>query len=135
MLIRLGVIGILLMSSVVQADTVPVGRYINLAPVATSEQADLLSVIVTVSFNQYINTVGQALEHVLLRSGYRLADLTISDPNLPILLSRPLPDVHKGLGPIRLDGALKTLAGPAWDLIIDPVHRLVSFELLAKYKE
>ena len=34
---------------------------------------------------------------------------------------------------MRLDEALKTLAGPAHTLVIDPVHRLVSFELRQRY--
>jgi Tfp pilus assembly protein FimV len=34
---------------------------------------------------------------------------------------------------MRLDEALKTLAGPARILVIDPVHRLVSFELRQRY--
>lgn len=34
---------------------------------------------------------------------------------------------------MRLDEALKTLAGPAHILVIDPVHRLVSFELRQRY--
>lgn len=135
MLIRLCVIGILLLSSIVHADDmVRVSRYGYVAPVATSAQADLLSVIVTISFNENIKNVGQALDHVLLRSGYRLADLSVSDPYLPILLSRPLPDVHRQLGPIRLNHALRTLAGSSWDLVLDPVHRLVSFELLSRYR-
>jgi type IV pili sensor histidine kinase/response regulator len=133
MLIRFGVIGILLLSFSAQAGELQVSRYGSLSPVATSEQKDLLSIIVTISFNRNINTVGQALDHLLLRSGYQMADLSISDPVLPVLLTQPLPDVHKVLGPIHLDNALKTLAGPAWDLIVDPVHRLISFELLDKY--
>ena len=34
---------------------------------------------------------------------------------------------------MRLDEALKTLAGPTHTLVVDPVHRLVSFELRAPY--
>ncbi len=35
---------------------------------------------------------------------------------------------------MRLDEALKTLAGPAHYLVLDPVHRLVSFELRQEYR-
>lgn len=100
---------------------------------AEAAQTDLLSVVVRVSFSPSISTVGEALEHLLLRSGYGLASLGASDPNLPILLTRPLPQVHRTLGPIRLNEALKTLAGSAWVLTIDPVNRLISFELAPEF--
>jgi len=42
--------------------------------------------------------------------------------------------VHRVLGPVTLRNALNTLAGPVWNLVIDPVNRIVSFELLDEYK-
>ncbi len=110
-----------------------IGRYATLEPVATSQQSDVLSAVITVNFPDQISTVGDAIRHLLHQSGYRLAALEASDPNLPMLLDLPLPLVHRRLGPITLDNALMTLAGPVWDLVVDPVHRLVSFDLLEPY--
>ena len=111
-----------------------ISRYASIIPVATPEQAHPLSVVVTVDFTDQVHTVGEAVRHLLMRSGYRLADAEVSDPALPILLNQPLPLVHRHLGPITIDNALVTLAGDAWDLVIDPVNRLVSFELLEQYR-
>ena len=94
---------------------------------------DLLAVIIEIRFPQSINSVGQALENMLVNSGFRLAELSAADPSLSILLNSPLPNVHRSLGPVSLRTALNTLSGPSWDLIIDPVHRLVSFELKQDY--
>jgi conjugative transfer region protein (TIGR03748 family) len=113
---------------------VRVSRYATIDPVATAEQTHPLSVVVTVEFNDRIHTVGEAIDFLLLRSGYRIADYSHSDPALPILLQLPLPLVHRKLGPIPLDQALRTLAGEAWDLVVDPVNRLISFELLERYR-
>ncbi len=113
---------------------VRVGRYTTVAPIATTSQSDLLSVVINVTFDSPITTVGEALAHLLVRSGYQLADLDASDPYLPILLSRPLPQAHRQLGPIRLDSALTTLAGPAWRMVVDPVNRLISYELINQYR-
>jgi type IV pili sensor histidine kinase/response regulator len=44
------------------------------------------------------------------------------------LLGFPLPEAHRSLGPMSLQHALETLAGPAFRLVEDPLHRLVSFE-------
>ncbi|MGH8612231.1 MAG: FimV/HubP family polar landmark protein [Gammaproteobacteria bacterium] len=68
---------------------------------------------------------------MLARSGYRLANNPASCPSLPALLAWPLPAVHRRLGPMRLD---ETLAGSAHYLVLDPVHRLVSFELREEYQ-
>ena len=117
-----------------RADTlVRTARYTTVAPVATPAQADLLHVIVRIQFPGHVTTVRDAFGHLLSRSGYRLAPDGSADPRRDILLRSPLPAVHRQLGPITLQGALETLAGPAWVLVTDPVHRLVSFELAAPY--
>jgi len=115
-------------------ESVQVGRYTSINPVASSQQTNILSVVVTIPFNKNVETVGDAVSHLLLRSGYQLAALKSSDPMLPILLNSALPEIHRKLGPITIENALRVLAGNAWDLVIDPVHRMVSFELIEKYQ-
>jgi conjugative transfer region protein (TIGR03748 family) len=104
-------------------------RYSAIVPGSSPEQADPLAVPVHGQFPLSVQTVGRAIKQVLARTGYRLADLAASCPSLSALLDLPLPAVHRTLGPMCLDEALKTLAGPAHTLVIDPVRRLVSFEL------
>ena len=110
-----------------------VGRYSSVSTEPTQAQMDLLAVIIEIRFPQSINSVGQALENMLVNSGFRLAELSAADPSLSILLNSPLPNVHRSLGPVSLRTALNILSGASWDLIIDPVHRLVSFELKQDY--
>ncbi|MGH8565756.1 MAG: FimV/HubP family polar landmark protein [Gammaproteobacteria bacterium] len=114
-------------------ETVRVGRYSAIVPGPSPEQADPLAVPVHTELPLSVQTVGRAVEQFLAPTGYRLAHLHVSCPSLSALLDLPLPAVHRTLGPMRLDEALKTLAGPAHTLVIDPVHRLVSFELRARY--
>jgi type IV pili sensor histidine kinase/response regulator len=109
------------------AAEVQVGRYSSLPAMPTVAQADLLATTITVSFPARIQTVGEAVNYLLQRSGYRMADAVA--PETMQLLELPLPAVHRSLGPITLTQALQTLAGPAFLLIHDPVHRLISFEL------
>ena len=110
-------------------DPVRVGRYSAIVPGPSPEQVDPFALPINTEFSYTVQTVGHALKQVLARSGYRLASLDASCPSLPTLLGWPLPAVHRTLGPMRLDEALGTLAGPAHYLVVDPVHRLVSFEL------
>jgi len=120
--------------SVNASEPVQVGRYTSINPVASNQQANILSVVVTIPFNKNVETVGDAINHLLLRSGYQLAALKSSDPMLPVLLNSSLPEIHRKLGPITIENALHVLAGSAWDLVIDPVHRMISFELIEKYQ-
>ncbi|HHQ4823001.1 TPA: PilL N-terminal domain-containing protein [Pseudomonas aeruginosa] len=108
------------------AEFVPVTRYgrytlVELAP--TAAQHDLLLQVVEVEIPGTLGaTVGDALRHLVLRSGYRLCDEQSAD-----LLALPLPAAHYRLGPVLLRDALLTLAGPAWDLQVDDGERKVCF--------
>lgn len=100
------------------------GRYtlVELAP--TAAQQDLLLQVVDVAVPYTLHaSVGDALRHVLQRSGYRLCDAHHADA----LLTLPLPAAHYRLGPVVLRDALLTLAGPAWDLQVDHGTRRVCF--------
>lgn len=118
-------------SATVRADasfdpaSVQVARYSVMPATATPAQADLLAVVVNIKFPQQIATVGEALDFLLRRSGYRLAET--DSPAMTILQRLPLPAVHRHIGPLTLKNALLTLAGPAYRLAIDPLHRTLNF--------
>lgn len=114
-------------------ETVQVARYSTIAPVASAAQVDPLDAVVTIVFPEQLTTVEEALHYVLRRSGYQLASAEAADPAVSVLANQPLPEVHRRLGPITVARALSALAGPSWSLVVDPVHRLVSFELTQAY--
>lgn len=100
------------------------GRYtlVELAP--TAAQRNLLLQVVDVAVPDTLHaTVGDALRHVLQRSGYQLC----SGPQTDALNALALPAAHYQLGPIVLRDALLTLAGPAWELHTDDGARRVCF--------
>jgi type IV pili sensor histidine kinase/response regulator len=114
-----------------KASEVQVGRYSLLSATPTKAQTDLMATTVTVQFPERIQSVGEAVHYLLQRSGYRLANAEALDPEAMALLSLPLPAVHRYLGPLSLQQALQTLAGPTFRLVQDPVHRLIAFERCA----
>lgn len=121
--------GICAVASVnLQANDIQVGRYSLFATTPTEAQADPLQAIITVQFPDAVRTVGDAMQHVLRQSGYRLAGSEAMGSASAYLMALPLPVVHQSLGPMPLTRALDTLAGPAFRLVEDPVHRLVAFE-------
>jgi conjugative transfer region protein (TIGR03748 family) len=110
------------------ARDVQVGRYASLIAAPTEAQSNLLSKMVKVQFPSRVKTVGAAIQHLLRGSGYRLAGVSAADPARFDLLNFPLPTAHRSLGPMTIQDALETLGGPAFRLVEDPLHRLVSFE-------
>jgi type IV pili sensor histidine kinase/response regulator len=123
----LAVLG-LVSSSVGSAVELQVGRYATVPASPTQAQIQLLSAIVNVAFPVSVVTIGQAVHYLLQPSGYRLSPQGTSEPIRETLLDLPLPEPHRALGPMPLKTALETLAGPAFRLVEDPLHRLVSFE-------
>jgi conjugative transfer region protein (TIGR03748 family) len=110
------------------ADLIPVtrhGRYTLAELVPEPAQRDLLQQVVEVTIAAAFNaTVGDAIRHVLLSSGYQLCDTADAAP----LYALPLPAAHMHLGPLMLRDALLTLAGPAWKLSVDDQARQVCFQ-------
>lgn len=100
------------------------GRYTLVELTPTAAQQDLLLQVVDVSIPHTLHaSVGDALRHVLRRSGYQLC----SGGDIDVLGSLPLPAAHYHLGPLQLREALLTLAGPERTLHVDHSTRSVCF--------
>ena len=78
---------------------------------------------------QSVRTVRSAIEFLLARSGFTFDEVVLSE-EAKILMGLPLPQIHRSLGPITLDEALQTLSGDTYELVVDPIHRRVTFNCL-----
>lgn len=111
-----------------EPEFIPVVRYgrytlIELSP--TTAQRDLLLQVIEVHMPEDARaSVGDALLHVLKRSGYRMCETADAAMELYTL---PLPAAHLQLGPMMLRDALLTLVGPAWNVEVDDRLRQVCF--------
>lgn len=115
--------------SVVSQPLVQTGRYTAVAAVPTEAQQDPLQAIVTVTFPGTVTTIAGADEYLLKGTGYGLAASQDPGADVSVMLNGLLPDVQRSLGPLTILGGLKTLAGAPFRVLIDPVHRLIGFEL------
>ncbi len=79
-------------------------------------------------------TIFGALIEILEGTGYRLAHDQIADPEISRLYRQPYPELQRNIGPEPLRRVLKRLAGPGWQLVVDPVNRLLTFELHSRYR-
>jgi conjugative transfer region protein (TIGR03748 family) len=107
------------------ASSVQTGRYSALIAGPTDSQRHPLHVIIEVTIPEEHSTVEQALRYLLRRSGYNL-DAALR-PDVARLLAKPLPEVHRKLGPIALQDALTVLVTPYFVVSEDPINRLIRF--------
>jgi type IV pili sensor histidine kinase/response regulator len=108
--------------------SVQTGRYTAVATGPTEAQRDPLKAVITVELAADVTTIGEAVKRVLADTGYALTAGVSDETEVFGLLGRPLPAVQRTLGPITVLDALKTLAGPASRVFVDPVNRLVTIE-------
>ena len=102
-------------------------RYTLVNTQPTLEQRQPLYQLINVQIAPALHAnVGEALRHVLQRSGYSLCPDSAA---VDRLFNRPLPAVHHQLGPISLLDALTIIGGPAWRINIDPIDRIVCYTL------
>ena len=118
--------------------TVPVA---NAAPPVYDGYAVIAEAPVATDLEQPVYTqvrgrsVLEGLLEVLHGTGYRMAGESAADPEIGRLYAQPYPENQRSIGPIELGAALERLAGPGWQLVVDPVNRLVSFEVKPSYRQ
>ncbi len=89
---------------------------------------------VTVYKSIKAKTVKAGLIELLNGSGWQLANYVNADPDIKRLYKQKYPEFKRTLNPIKLSDALQYIAGDAWDLVVDPVNKLISFQLSANYR-
>lgn len=109
---------------------VQVGRYQTITAGPDAVQENLLANVITTEFPDDVRNIGEAVQHLLEGSGYRLLSAKLAARERVHLFALPLPEVQRRLGPITLQQALELLSGEGFRLVVEPVYRLVSFELV-----
>jgi conjugative transfer region protein (TIGR03748 family) len=103
-------------------------RYTTSPAGPDAAQVDPLEAVVQVSLpRSSVATVGDAIRYLLLRTGYRLAAPQAANTSASEILSLPLPEVHRQLGPYSVRTAMSVLLGQPFALTVDPTQRLVSY--------
>jgi len=114
-------------ASATPPDHVRLARYTDAEPVPAAAVVDPLTVVATVHFpREQVRTVGDAVDYLLLRTGYRVAS---ADPAATPLLALPLPESHRVLGPYPVRAILQVLLGDAYDVKASPVDRTLAIAL------
>lgn len=100
-------------------------RYTTVNLEVPAEQKMPLATIANFVLSDDVATVGEAISEVLKGTGYRWQSPDDADS---LLSKLPLPSVVRQMGPVRIEDALKTFAGQAWELHTDHLNRTIWFE-------
>ena len=123
------VLGVVSMALNATAGQIQTDRYTLVTPKPAQDELDPLSVNIELTFPPGVSTVGDALEHVLSKSGWVLALDKSNDEALKITMGRPLPQVHRKMSLMPLRTVLQVLVGQHYVPVEDPLRRIYTFDL------
>lgn len=107
-------------------------RYLLVNTNPDAVQRDPLSQVIDIRIPASLKpTVADAMRYALKQSGYTLC---ATGPANGVLYRQALPAVQYQTGPLRLRTALQMMAGPAWQLEVDDVQRVVCHSLREGYQ-
>ena len=110
-------------------DGMRIARYTTAKAAPVMQASEPMAVMARISFpRQTVRTVGDAVHHTLLRTGWKLDENTLTSEARGVLVL-PLPDSHRVLGPYEVRTILQVLLGRSWAWCEDPVRRTVTFKL------
>lgn len=111
-----------------------VNRYATTSLSPLSEQINPLLAIAEFKFPAQIQTVGDAVDHVLHPTGYELTNEQKQSKYVQLTLKKPLPVTARNLGPIKISDSLEVLMGKrVFQLVEDPINRKVDFRLRKEF--
>lgn len=80
-------------------------------------------------------TIQEGLQLLLKNTGWRLSGIAANNPKILSLYNAPWPEHWTFLGPDQLDNILITIGGEGWQLVVDPVNRLIGYEIKPQFQK
>ena len=114
-------------NSAIPQEYVQSGRYTNVVNAPDVAQRNPLKVVVNTRLPDSVGTVEDAIQFLLARSGYELADARVMTHESRILMQHPVPQVQRTINSMSLDQVLIMLGGEAMELVVDPINRKVAY--------
>ncbi len=110
-------------------------RYIMVQSGPTEAQQYPLQTMIDMQIPQSLDTVGAAVDYMLMPHGFHVLHEKHRTTAQSLLALLPLPKAHRALGPIKLIDALKVVGGEAFNLVVNPVKRTVTYTLKPEYRQ
>ena len=106
-----------------------ISRYTFQEEVIPENKVDLLQQNITISFSPNVTTVGMALEQLLGNTGLKLQKAQDQDKYTHAMLANNLPATQRVIENASLKQALLALTGDKFDIVVDPINRIISFKI------
>ena len=105
--------------------SVVVGRYSTESAVPPPDLVDPMDTVAALTFpRQTIQSIGDAVQYTLARTGYSFAS-SEGSPSAHVFLDLPLPESQRQIGPYSVLTIVKVLLGTAWQPVVYQVDRTV----------
>jgi conjugative transfer region protein (TIGR03748 family) len=106
-----------------------VSRYTFAKEYIPNQQSNLLDQNISIIFNNKVATIDGAITLLLFNSGFRLQAQNHQDQFTKLMLANSLPATQKSIKNATLKQTLLALTGRKFKIVVDPIHRLISFKI------
>lgn len=128
-------VGLLMMCASVCASEVSVGRYTITETAASKAQRFPLAQVKKITVPQTVLTNRQAVEYLLVSTGYSQASDVVRSQEDNALMRKPLALSNREFVNLTILEMLSIIAGLGYAPIVDPINRLVAFEAIYEFKQ
>ncbi len=128
------VIVLLLANSFCFAGEVSVGRYELANTEPSKAQRFPLVEVRSEAIPMNIRLTGEAVDFILMRTGYEQAAYEVRSPQDVALMSKPLALANRELVNLPVIEMLSIIAGLGYKPVVDPINRLVAFEAVYEFE-
>jgi type IV pili sensor histidine kinase/response regulator len=111
-----------------------VGRYLLEKNGAQLSQCDPLQTVFKITFPYTVKTVGDAVKYLLNNTGYILVPCKYQSITIRNLLNQKLPLTNRTMGLMTIEQGLSALGGKAYQVLVDPKHKYISYQLRKEYQ-
>jgi len=106
-----------------------IGRYLTVEPVAEMQARFPLVEVGDIAIPADVQKVRSAMGFVLAGTGYSVAPPEYLDPRSQQMLDSPVALTQRVMRKVTRLNAMAALAGPGFEVVVDPLSRRVAFDV------
>ena len=111
-----------------------VGRYLTVPGSLTVEQVSPFQQTFQMILPNSVQTIGAAIRLIISNTGYQLLSRDASDSTIGQLMDKPVPLAMRNIQSSTVKNVLLGFVGEPFQLVIDPVHKIITFKLKDNYQ-
>lgn len=106
-----------------------ISRYVSQKEYIPNNQINLLDQNISIIFSNKVTTINDAVALLLFESGFRLQPVKQQDKYTKLMLDNSLPAIQQVIKNKTLKKSLLDLTGHQFKIVIDPIHRIITFKI------